>query len=1343
MVSNLGSAAQTFRSMSPTPASGGAPGYAEVSSDCPIAGDITLKSLAAGATCHIILGFMAAATPASDGAVQQLWSIGSRQVLLTGYSQAAALSVSSAEINFGTHYEDSPALPRFLHLSNASSFAIAHAAVTLPASSPFTVVDNCPSILGAHTVCTLRLDYHAPFSPSNDAVTLNLDQGLSVLVLGTSLPQPGTSAPLSNPSLSYTPASISFPNPVAVTGTSGDVETVAVTNSGDTPFALSLALTGDYTEQTSCPAILPPGQTCAIALTFVPSQPGIRPGLLTLSAGTGFSPVYIPLSGTGVAILAAGIGSFDFGSTLAGEPVTQFYKITQPFTSLTASTSGPFTAALIPDLGFGPGQPKPSAFLQSTTQPCPQCYLGIRFNPSGSGSQVGSLTLSSGSNGTPYTVALAGQGLPNTGLLLTPLTPDFGSVPVNSSGAPMLFTLTNLLPAGGPIIVDLPTLSGDFVFNTLPTGGPSCNGMLGYEASCFITVSFAPTATGSRPGSLAVHTSGGSVIATLSGFGAPDPGLAFTPNALVFNSVPGSAATTQTITLTNTSSAPIQISAPTVANPSFVAASQCAVLPQNASCTITVTFTPSGATVNDTLTLTVTAGTTTTYTVPLTGAYTRSSAGFDIFPAQVDYGPANIGEEGTGRQFTLLNLTASTLPIDVILPRQFALTSPTCVSLDPSGTCTFTVAFLPQTTAANTGSILVQATAADSSSAYSNIAYLNGFGTAQSGTLALSGPILSGAVNFGQVVSGQVRSVTLLLSNQSSSDAPPITVHRISSAPPFLSTSTCGLPLLSGQSCSVTISYAPANQVPSGTSSPASSTDTGLLTIESDASSSPDVVNLTGQAGPIAAAVPSNRLPTASYTLSQNSLTFPSTKVGEISPAQFLTLSNTGSIPLHLTSIDPANEFVSVSDCASVPAGGTCSITVTDRPAATGTHIAALHLASDSATSLEFVSLLSTPLPATLSLTPATLNFGSLLLHSSATQTVKIANTGPDPVTINSITASGDYTAVSSCPPANAAIAAGQSCTILITFTPLAIGVRAGTLSVANSASTLPLTVSLTGTGIQSQLTVTPAALNFGSIAVGSSSSLPLTLTNIGTAALTHLALSVSGDFAITPSCPATLAPSASCTPVVTFTPAVPGPRAGSLTIISSDVSSPAAIPLTGTGVGEGIPPTGSFTLTVNGASASTLTVKAPSAAAFSLTLTPSGGFTRTVVLTCLGTNPGPYASCSLQPSTVPLTGAPQGATATIGTLSVLTLARTSAFPRALLLCLLVPASLLLRRSRRSLSGTLLLLVLGSILASACGGGGNPNIRYTPPGTYQYQVTATSTSGPTVTQSVTLNIIVQ
>ena len=69
-------------------------------------------------------------------------------------------------------------------------------------------------------------------------------------------------------------------------------------------------------------------------------------------------------------------------------------------------------------------------------------------------------------------------------------------------------------------------------------------------------------------------------------------------------------------------------------------------------------------------------------------------------------------------------------------------------------------------------------------------------------------------------------------------------------------------------------------------------------------------------------------------------------------------------------------------------------------------------------------------------------------------------------------------------------------------------------------------------------------------------------------------------------------------------------------------------------------------------------------------------------------------------------------------------------------------------RTRTTLWLTLL-FTAATLLASGCGSGGttiinnnDPTLRYTPPGTYQYQITASSTTGTPITQTVTLNLVV-
>ncbi|HWD79203.1 MAG TPA: discoidin domain-containing protein [Kribbella sp.] len=102
-----------------------------------------------------------------------------------------------------------------------------------------------------------------------------------------------------------------------------------------------------------------------------------------------------------------------------------------------------------------------------------------------------------------------------------------------------------------------------------------------------------------------------------------------------------------------------------------------------------------------------------------------------------------------------------------------------------------------------------------------------------------------------------------------------------------------------------------------------------------------------------------------------------------------------------------------------------------------------------------------------------------------------------------------------------------------------------------------------------SQLSISPAALSFGSVATGTSSAAQtVTVTNSGTAAAPVSSVAVSGDFTQTNNCGSSIAAGASCTVNVTFTPTAAGSRTGNLTINASGVVN--TVPLSGTGVAPG-----------------------------------------------------------------------------------------------------------------------------------------------------------------------------
>ncbi len=1371
-VSNLTGQTQTFTSMLDQ-STRAATGYqfSEASNDCGTGATSTDRVLAADSSCHITLSFAGSASAQDDGPVTGRWLLGSRDLLLTGFTQAAGITVSSAELDFGTQFSGGLRLPRYFYLSNATSDPVSHSAVMLPTGSPFTVTDNCPSEILPQTVCQVRVDYLSPKAPTADSTVLALDAGLSVLLTGQTLPQPGVNGATANPNLSVTPTQIAFATPIVVTMLSTSTQQVLISNTGSSPFTLALAATGDFSYSSTCPASLAGGANCTATVTFAPSQAGLRQGLLSVTASGG-SAINVALSGTGTAIAPADNGVLDFGSVPVGEPKVEWIKLSQAFTSLMATASANFGVVLVEEQGYGHGQPSADDFQPSITSSCTNCWIGVQFTPSAEGLLSGTLQISTTSGGNPYLLALSGAGLTLSGPYLSPASADFGPVDLHSVSGTQSFTITN--GAAQPVALSAPALTGDFSLTST-----TCAASLGAGESCSLALTFTPAAQGPRDGTLTLIAGQTALNATLSGYGGADPGIALSPTSLTFSNIASASAITQTVTVTNTSAANAQIGTPTAGTPSFKATSQCGTLPPNpgvaSSCTIQVAYAPGSSLVTDTLQIPVTTpgpgggpSTLATYSVALSGAYSAEDAGLSITPSAMDYGPVAAMTAGSVRSYTITNLTSKSVTLTLDFPRQFALASAPCAALAPQASCQFSVEFLPLTNGAATGSLLVRGDPGDNSGTLDGILYLQGYGQGGS-SLSISGAAPGAeATDFGTVVSGQTSKKILTLTNNG---AGPLNIRRITSEFPFLSTSNCSPTLAAGASCAVTITYAPIYQYATGATPPTAMRQTGTVVIESDSVSGPDILDLVGLAQAAPAQTPSNSGELISFNLSQSSLVFPAVSVGNSTAAQTVTIANTGTTTIHIaaleaSSVTPATvpDFtVSNGDCVTALAPAqSCSFTVAFSPQTSGQRIGAVEIQSDNSTALEFVSLLGTAQPAAISIAPANLSFGAIATGATTQLPVVLTNTSSNPVTLGAISITGDYSETGNCPASGAALAAGAICTLQVAFSPTQSGALAGTLSIANSATSLPLTVPLTGTGAQSQLRLGAASLNFGAVPLGQSAALTLALINNGTAPVSALQASIvaTSDFVVTGCTSTTIAPGASCLLGITFTPTAVGARTASLTVSSSDPASPMMVPLNGTGM-----QTGAFTVAAASSSSLSASVQQGQAATYKLVLTPTGGYQGVVALGCSPQASVPAAFCSVLAPSVAISSGPVTTTVTIntvtGTQTALTRPGTSVGPdpsagfadrrgSKTLLALMLPLGLaFLGGIRRSKAGKLPRLLVWLLLTAAtaistqgCGSAGNPNLAYTTPGNYSYLVTATSTNGLQITQTVTLNLTV-
>src|SRR5207247_4850984 len=132
---------------------------------------------------------------------------------------------------------------------------------------------------------------------------------------------------------------------------------------------------------------------------------------------------------------------------------------------------------------------------------------------------------------------------------------------------------------------------------------------------------------------------------------------------------------------------------------------------------------------------------------------------------------------------------------------------------------------------------------------------------------------------------------------------------------------------------------------------------------------------------------------------------------GTTSPAKSVTLKNTGTASLTITSIaitgTNAGDFAQTHSCgSSLTAGASCTISVTFKPTASGTRSAALSVSDNAAGSPQKVNL--SGIGTTAKLSPTSLDFGSVTVGTtSAAKTVTLKNVGTTSLSITGIAITG------------------------------------------------------------------------------------------------------------------------------------------------------------------------------------------------------------------------------------------------------------------------------------------------------------------------------------------------
>ena len=186
---------------------------------------------------------------------------------------------------------------------------------------------------------------------------------------------------------------------------------------------------------------------------------------------------------------------------------------------------------------------------------------------------------------------------------------------------------------------------------------------------------------------------------------------------------------------------------------------------------------------------------------------------------------------------------------------------------------------------------------------------------------------------------------------------------------------------------------------------------------------------------------------------------------------------------------------------------------------------------------------------------PPSVSFGSVALGSPAVSTLLISNLGSSKLTVRKITSS-DNQFVSQ--PDSLVVPSGAKLRVTIIFTPTVLGATSATLSLlSDDPDEGNVIVALSGSAASPKVSISVSNLNFGSVLLGSSFELTLTVSNLGDADLSvSQVASDNPQFTVFPTA-FTVGGSKDQEVTVTFTPSATGPQTGTLKLNTNDPITP------------------------------------------------------------------------------------------------------------------------------------------------------------------------------------------
>jgi Abnormal spindle-like microcephaly-assoc'd, ASPM-SPD-2-Hydin/Lactonase, 7-bladed beta-propeller len=404
-----------------------------------------------------------------------------------------------------------------------------------------------------------------------------------------------------------------------------------------------------------------------------------------------------------------------------------------------------------------------------------------------------------------------------------------------------------------------------------------------------------------------------------------------------------------------------------------------------------------------------------------------------IFPASENFGSVTVGQSSNSKLVTLTNTGDQALSLNSINviganPSDFVAT-PNCslpTVVLPNATCSVSLVFSPTAAGARQASLA----AANNAPGSPQTIPLSGFGASPVPAVTLA----PGSLAFATIAQGSTSPAQTITVTSAGTATLHISSVLPSGANPadFQITGTCSGAYPVASTCDIAVTFSPLG----------AGRRTANLTINDDAPDSPQSVQLSGTG----AAPPPG---TPVVKLAPNNVSFGTVTQGAVVGAQIVTLTSSGTGPLHVASValggTNSSDFSLTNHCtaAAYAVGANCTIGVSLSPLVTGTRAAFLTITDDAPNSPQAIGINAT-INAALAISPAAPGSNSVTVTAGQTAAFNMQLTPGSGFTGTASFACAGVPAAATCTAPNVQFGGGGSISYVVS-----VSTTKGTMIVA------------------------------------------------------------------------------------------------------------------------------------------------------------------------------------------------------------------------------------------------------------------------------------------------------